>query len=187
MARSMSDHPEHEPYRLALSVSQLLHRAEQLAGDRFAQLVEGNINLRQFAVLAGIAENPGLSQTDLVRATGIDRSTLADMVSRLQERGWVERTTSKLDARAHSVHLTGAGASILAAYTQHARAADAAILDLLPRTKRKSFLSTLMKLSKLAQEKADKDEREARRAAKRERKHQKVRKAKPKETRTPRG
>jgi len=174
----MTDHPELEPFRLALSVSHLMHRAEQLAGDRFAQLVDNNINLRQFAVLVAIAEKPGLSQNDLVRATGVDRSTLADMMTRMQDRGWIERTVSKLDARAHSVHLTGAGSSILAGYTQHARAADAAILDLLPRTKRKSFLNTLIKLAKEAQEKADRDERDARRSAKKDRKA----KAKPRKT-----
>jgi DNA-binding MarR family transcriptional regulator len=190
MARSMSDHPELEPFGLALSVSHLLHRAEQLASDRFAHLVSNNISLRQFAVLAAIAEQPGLSQNDLVRATGVDRSTLADMMTRMQKRGWIERTISVVDARAHSVHLTGAGSSILAGYTQHARAADAAILDLLPRAKQKSLLNTLTKLAKEAQEKLEKDERDARRSAKRERKAKAKTKLKPKpkpKTRTTRG
>jgi hypothetical protein len=51
---------------------------------------------------------------------------------------------------------------------QHARAADAAILDLLPRTKRRSLLNTLTKLSALAEEAAAKAEREAKKQAKRE-------------------
>jgi DNA-binding MarR family transcriptional regulator len=167
MARSMSDLPESEPYRLATSPSHLLHRAEQLAADRFMQLVGGTITLRQFAVLAAIAESPGLSQSDLVRATGVDRSTLADMMNRMEQRNWITRTASVSDARAHSVRLATAGATILAAATHHARAADAAILDLLPRTKRKAFLGTLTKLSKLSDELAAKAEREARRLAKR--------------------
>ena len=60
---------------------------------------------------AAIAENPGLSQSDLVRATGIDRSTLADMMNRMQKRGWVLRTASVSDARALSVRLAAAGSS----------------------------------------------------------------------------
>lgn len=168
MARLMAEQSESELYRLAASPSHLLHRAEQLAADRFAQLVGETVTLRQFAVLAAIAEAPGQSQVDLVRATGVDRSTVADMMNRMEKRGWVERTTSKADGRAHSVHLTGLGYSIFNAAMTHARAADATILDLLPRTKAKAFLNTLAKLARLADEARERDEREARRQAKRE-------------------
>lgn len=185
MARSMSDHPEFEPFRLANSASHLLHRAEQLAADRFAQLVGETLTLRQFAVLAAVSEQPGLSQSDLVRATGIDRSTLADLMNRLVKRDLVDRKESPSDGRAYSVSLTLTGASTLKNATQHARAADAAILDLLPRAKRRSFLGTLTKLSKLAEEAAEKAEKQERKLAKRQaRDAQKAKKAeaKPQET-----
>ncbi len=165
----MTDAAESEPYQLASSASHLLHRAEQLAAERFTQLVGENITLRAFAVLAAIAETPGLSQSELVKATGIDRSTLADMMVRMEKRNWIARTQSIVDKRAFSVRLAAAGAQILAGATHHARAADAAILDLLPRTKRKSFLATLTKLAKLADEAAAKAERDAKREAKRQR------------------
>jgi DNA-binding MarR family transcriptional regulator len=168
MAR-MTDGPESGPYRLEHSPSHLLHRAEQLAADRFTQLVGGdNVTLRQFAVLAAIAESPGLSQSDLVRATGVDRSTMADMMTRMEKRGWVTRAASTIDARAHSVRLAGAGVTILAAATNHARAADAAILDALPRTKRRTFLNILTKLAKISDAAAAKADKDARRQAKRE-------------------
>lgn len=168
MTRTMPDGPEPGPFRLADSASHLLHRAEQLAGDRFTQLVGETVTLRQFAALAAIAETPGLSQANLVRTTGIDRSTFADMMNRMEKRGWIARTASMLDARAHCVHLAPAGEAILTAATQHARAADAAILDALPRAKRKTFLNTLTKLAKFSDETAAKAEHEARRQAKRE-------------------
>jgi len=163
----MSDEAEAEPYRLAASPSHLLHRAEQLAADRFAQLVGGVITLRQFAVLAAIAQKPGLRQSDLVRATGVDRSTLADMLSRMQKRAWVTRAAHSLDQRAQSVQLAPAGAAILASATKHARAADAAILDALPRAKGKAFLNLLGKLSDAADATAEKAEQNAKRLAKR--------------------
>lgn len=167
MARSNAD-TETEPYRLANSASHLLHRAEQLASDRFHQLVDGSVTLRQFAVLAAVAEHSGASQSDLVKVTGIDRSTLADMMKALEKRDLVHRTQSSDDARANAVRLTQSGAAVLSATTQHARAADAAILDLLPRTKGKSFLSTLAKLAKLSAEQAEKAERAAKREAKKQ-------------------
>jgi len=174
----MSDQAEAGPYRLAVSPSHLLHRAEQLAADRFAQLVGGDITLRQFAVLAAIHQRPGLRQSDLVRATGIDRSTLAEMLTRMQKRGWITRAAHALDQRAQSVHLSGAGATILAGATNHARAADAAILDALPRTKRRPFLNLLIRLAALAEETAEKAERDAKREAKRQAKAQAAAKAK---------
>jgi len=165
MPKSLTEGLETEAFKLAVSPSHLLHRAEQLAAVRFTQLVGSSVTLRQFAVLAAIAESPGLSQAELSAATGVDRSTLADMMSRMQKRGWITRTTSPKDARAHSVRLAASGVTILAAATQHARAADAAVLDLLPRAKRRSFLNTLTKLLRLADEAAA---REAKRQAKRD-------------------
>lgn len=167
MGREMSDQAEAEPYGLAASPSHLLHRAEQLAADRFAQLVAGEITLRQFAVLSAIAQRPGLRQSELVRDTGIDRSTLAEMLTRMQKRGWISRATHALDQRAQAVRLTDPGADILRAVTKHARAADAAILDSLPRTKKRLFLAVLTKLATVADETAERTEQEARREAKR--------------------
>ena len=49
------------------------------------------------------------AQTDLVRATGIDRSTLADLVARMTTKGLLERERSTIDARAKAVKLSEAG------------------------------------------------------------------------------
>lgn len=163
-----------EEFRLPVSVSHLLHRAAQLANDRFSELVGDSVTLRQFEVLAAIAELPGLSQSELVRLTGVDRSTLADMLNRMERRGWITRTAAPLDGRAHSVRLAATGATILKATTPHAIAANAAVLDLLPRTKRRTFFNILSKLAKLADEAAERAEREAKRKAKRERREQKA-------------
>lgn len=168
MGRANTDAAESGPFELAGSASHLLHRVEQMAADRFTQLVGDAVTLRQFAVLAAIAEAKGASQTELARVTGIDRSTLAEMLKRMQARGWITRTPSADDARVQSVHLAGTGSSILAGSTQHARAADAAILDALPRTKRRTFLAILSKLADSADAAADQAARDARKQAKRE-------------------
>lgn len=51
-----------------------------------------------------------MSQTALVELTGIDRSTLADMVQRMLEKGLLsrERTTQE-DQRANAVAISSAG------------------------------------------------------------------------------
>ena len=177
MGRSTPDNAESELFRLETSPSHLIHRAEQLAADRFAELAQNALTLRQFAVLAAVAGEPGLSQISLVRRTGIDRSTLADLVSRLQKRGLLTRAAAVNDARALAVDLTPAGTTALAGMTRHARAADAAILDLLPKSKRRSFLGLLRLLAELAEKQAERAEREAKRQAKRENRARRDKKA----------
>ena len=61
---------------------------------------------RQFTVLAAAGAADGVSQSDLVRATGIDRSTLADLVARMIAKGLLERERSATDARANTVRLS---------------------------------------------------------------------------------
>ena len=71
-------------FELENSASHLLHRAQQIAANRSAAALRAaGITLRQFSVLSAIAELEGVSQSHLVRATGIDRSTLADMAARM--------------------------------------------------------------------------------------------------------
>jgi len=170
----MSSGPNSDDFELAKSTSHLLHRAQQLAADRFAIMVgENGVTLRQFAVLSAIHESPGLSQTELVHATGIDRSTLADMIVRMEKRGWVHRAASNADARANSVTLTDLGRGEREKAVKPALAADAAILDALKgQHRRAQFTETLVKLaqaSDAAEAKAKKKaEKEAKKAARRQ-------------------
>ena len=101
------------------------------------------VTQRQFAVLAAVAENEGVTQTALVRATGIDRSTLADMVARMITKGHLERQRSSEDARANSVRLTEAGRETLETIRPMVAMADARILALLKPSKRDGFLDLL--------------------------------------------
>jgi MarR family transcriptional regulator, temperature-dependent positive regulator of motility len=136
---------------LAKSPSHLLHRAQQLASDRFARaLGSDNVTLRQFAVLAAIAGKAGQTQTDLVNATGIDRSTLADMVLRMEDRGLLVRVRAEDDGRAKSVALTSSGRSAFNASGPSAKAADDALMATIPRAKRGALIEALQALAEAA-------------------------------------
>lgn len=140
---------------LDASASHLLHRVLQLALDIYAEETgPGAITQRQFAVLTAVAQNEGLTQTDLVRATGIDRSTLADMVARMISKGLLERERSSIDARANTVRLADHGRAELAAARPRVEGADRRILALLPRGKRDSFLNVLRAFARSGEEAA---------------------------------
>lgn len=171
---------------LANSPSHLMHRALQLALDIYSEEAgPDGLTQRQFAVLEAASLKAGLTQTELVRLTGIDRSTLADLVTRMTAKGLLERERSTLDARAKAVRLTEAGFARLEAARPCVEAADRRILGLLPKGHRDSFLKHLTELAaaaddaptlakaqakaaKKAQKLADKEARKAEKAARKE-------------------
>jgi MarR family transcriptional regulator, temperature-dependent positive regulator of motility len=133
---------------LAESPSHLIHRALQLALDIYAREVGSDgLTQRQFAVLEAVSLRAGLTQTDLVKATGIDRSTLADLVARMAQRGLLSRERSTLDARAMAVRLTPEGEAALADARPRVVEADRQIMALLPKGRRETFLEILAELA----------------------------------------
>jgi DNA-binding MarR family transcriptional regulator len=140
------------------SPSHLLHRALQLALDIYAEETGPDaVTQRQYAVLAAVAAHEGLTQTDLVRSTGIDRSTLADLVARMIGKSLLARQRSTADARANTVSLTEAGRAALEAAKPKVAAADARILKLLPTRKRDAFLGVLRDMGRVAEAMAEQD------------------------------
>lgn len=182
---------------LAESPSHLMHRALQLALDVYAdETGSDGPTQRQFAVMEAVSMKDGLTQTDLVRATGIDRSTLADLVARMTTKGLLTRERSTIDARAKAVSLSEEGRAMLEAARPQVEAADKRIMALLPKAKREVFLDLLSELAAAAdaapdQAKADakaakkalKEARKAEKAAKKAveiaAKPKKIKKAKP--------
>lgn len=130
--------------RLERSPLHLLHRAGQCAADIFqSELGEDDLTPRQYAILLTVANNEGVSQTQLVELTGIDRSTLADVVRRMLKKGLLQRRRTRDDARAYAVKVTDEGAKVLKARDPLARKVDERILSGLPASQRDRFLQDL--------------------------------------------
>lgn len=133
------------------SPSHLLHRALQLALDIYAEETgPGALTQRQFAVLSAVMAKEGCTQSELVRATGIDRSTLAELVARLIGKNLLARERSTLDARANTVSLTDAGRAAVQEAGPKVVQADSRILALVPAAKRDAFLKTLRDMARAA-------------------------------------
>lgn len=147
---------------LAESPSHLMHRALQLALDVYADETGADgPTQRQFAVMEAVSMKDGLTQTDLVRATGIDRSTLADLVARMTTKGLLTRERSALDARAKAVRLSEEGQALLESARPRVEAADRRIMGLLPKAKRDGFLELLADLAAAADAAPDAEKAEA--------------------------
>ena len=130
--------------RLERSPIHLLHRAGQCATEVFqSEMAKGELTPRQFAVLSSVSQNEGLSQTDLVDLTGIDRSTLADIIRRLLKKGLLQRRRTKEDARAYAVRLTDEGKRMLKQAEPMARRVDSRILAALSASRADKFMDDL--------------------------------------------
>jgi DNA-binding MarR family transcriptional regulator len=134
---------------LLQSASHLLHRAGQRADSIFATHVGEAVTPRQFAVLQAVAEAEGLSQTDIMKKTGIDRSGTADLVRRLISHGWLLRRRSNRDARIYAVRLTPEGRQALALGARAARATEEILLSSLSHAQRANFLEALAGIAQL--------------------------------------
>jgi len=133
-----------QPASLMRSPVHLLHRAGQCASDAFVSEMGGiDLTPRQFAVLLTVAQNEGLSQTDLVQLTGIDRSTLADIVRRMLKKGLLQRRRTREDARAYAVKLSDEGVRVLSAACPKVEAVDARILGSLSADQRAALIEGL--------------------------------------------
>ena len=132
------------PNHLDRSPIHQLHRAGQCAADVFqAEMGLDDLTPRQYAVLLTVSQNEGLSQTQLVERTGIDRSTLADIVRRMLKKGLLSRRRTREDARAYAVRLTEEGWKSLRGADPVARRVDERILEALPPAQRDRFLADL--------------------------------------------
>ena len=129
------------------SLLHLLHRASQNAESVFAaEFKDMALTPRQFAVLMAVAETEGLSQTDIVAFTGIDRATASDVVRRLRKKGLLTRHRAKDDTRAYEVNLTDEGRRVLRIVQPLAERIDDRILGVLSGGARKQFIDCLRSL-----------------------------------------
>jgi MarR family transcriptional regulator, temperature-dependent positive regulator of motility len=108
----------------------LLHLATQSAESIFRGAVgKTDLTSRQLAVLTALAQEEGANQNRLVELTGIDRSTLADVVRRLTKHGLVQRRRTRADTRAYAVKLTPEGRDFMREISPMVDKADQRILD----------------------------------------------------------
>ena len=129
------------------SALHLLHRAGQRADGLFTRYVGNVLTPRQFAILQAVGEANGLSQTDIMAATGIDRSSTAALVGRLVR---AARRRTRRDARLYAVRLTPEGRQVLSQASPAARATEESLLGPLALADRATFLKALALIAAVA-------------------------------------
>lgn len=125
-----------------------LRRAQIETFQHFAaNLGEAGMRPGWFGLLIIVANNPGLSQTQLARTLGVDGSTMVAMIDRMERSGWVARARSKTDRRSHELRLTDEGVTLLDRITPKVRDHDSAITANLSEAEAAELLRLLRKVT----------------------------------------
>jgi len=131
-------------FELSEAPSHLMRRCEQFFADLYAREPGArDLTRSQFTVLSALEHNDDVSQTALVEMTGIDRSTLAEMVRRMLERGLITKKRTEDDLRAFAVSITAHGRKVLRSARTAADRAERLMLEALPAPDRPRFIKLL--------------------------------------------
>lgn len=91
-----------------------IHRAHQAVKDVMStMLTDEGVTPTQLIVLHALAENEYPNQSKLVLATGIDRSTMTDVITRLARNGYIVRRQMRRDARVKTPRITHKGRMVV--------------------------------------------------------------------------
>lgn len=99
-----------------------------------------------FGVLVIIESNPGLKQSDLARATHLDRSTVVSVIDNLERRALVERRPAQNDRRSNALVLTQAGTKLLKTLKAEVQAHEKRLVENLSASERDTLVSLLKRI-----------------------------------------
>lgn len=111
-------------------ITWLLHRAAQrMRGATGEQAEKHGLQLRDYIVLSALAMTPNLTQGELGKALGLDKTTLMSQLDRLEHMGLAVRRSDPRDRRARIPEITQAGNALRAKVASACAAAEAAALN----------------------------------------------------------
>jgi len=106
----------------------------------------------QFAALVAIHTHPGIDATRLSAVIAFDRSTLGNVIERLENKTYIERKPSREDRRVKLLYLTKSGAALLRDIMPAVERSQARILEPLKPADRKTLMTLLTQLVDLNNE-----------------------------------
>lgn len=117
-------------------------RSHRLVLDHF-----GTVTARtHYAVLAALDEFGPISQANLGRRVGLDRSDVVAVLDQLQHGGLVTRAPDEYDRRRNAVAVTASGSKALRTLDERANGAQKSLLEPLTPDERRQFTVLLQRL-----------------------------------------
>lgn len=109
----------------------------------YEECKECSITPVQYGILTVLSQNPWLDQTAIGYELGLDRTTSADVIKRLEEKGWVERRVNPHDKRSRQANITPQGLVLMEEMKDNMARSQQRLIEPLSPANRKLFLSLL--------------------------------------------
>jgi MarR family transcriptional regulator, lower aerobic nicotinate degradation pathway regulator len=131
----------------------LFRRMQQIAVSIFVEECSAfDLTPVQYASLVAIHTHPGIDATRLSAVIAFDRSTLGNVIERLESKAFIERKPAREDKRVKLLYLTKAGAATLRDIMPSVERAQARMLQPLKPADRKTLLALMTQLVDLNNE-----------------------------------
>ncbi len=126
----------------------LIRRVKQISNALFIEECgEFELTSVQFAALRSIELNPGVDATRLSALIAFDRSTIGDVLDRMENKGWIIRTSAPSDRRIKLIELSPEGTTLLRRVGPAVRRVQERILAPLDPADRSTFVRILQQLA----------------------------------------
>ena len=124
-----------------------IRRLHQISVAIFLQETEAfGVTPVQYAALQTVGNSPGIDQRTLARSIGLDTSTIAGVIDRLESRGLLMRNASAEDRRVRQLTLTDTARQLLTAVAPSMLKAQQLILEPLSQEEQAEFTRLLRQL-----------------------------------------
>lgn len=121
----------------------LIRRAHQISSALWAEHVGTALTPPQYLVLRALVAVDALDQVSITQVAALDRSTLADVLVRLEAKKLVRRDRNKADARRNLVSLTERGRELLESVTPAVTASERELVACFDELDLDAFLGQL--------------------------------------------
>jgi DNA-binding MarR family transcriptional regulator len=131
----------------------LIRRLQQISFALFVDQAKAfEITPVQYAALVAINSHPGIDQTALCNSVALDRSTVGDVVGRLEKKKLIKRLNGPHDRRTKLLYITPFGRRLIKNIEPVVQSTQRLILAPLKASERGLFLRMLKKLVHLNNE-----------------------------------
>lgn len=135
----------------------LIRRVHQASTAYFAQECGGDLTAVQYAALVAIGAHPGIDATRLSRVIYFDRSTIGDVLDRIETKGWIVRQSPDSDRRIKTVTLSPAGQDVLRQVAPGIRRVQERLLAPLTAAEATTLIRLLTKMADAGDDEGDAD------------------------------
>jgi DNA-binding MarR family transcriptional regulator len=145
--KSNESSPNHNDSAFEALIGYNLKRAYLIVQNDYRKAMDSTgLSARAFAAMSFVVTDPGITQADLARRLGIERSGLVAVVDGLENLGYLKRVPVPGDRRVQALQPTETGNSAYDDALARAQAHEAALLEMLTPAETKTLLTLLQKI-----------------------------------------